>query len=464
MDKLQQMADALTKKREAVKSILGKTEQSGEELAQADTLIAEIEREDAAYKAAVKRAEFATANEQAIKVINAPVTPIAHPGSGDENKINSTKAITEPTYSRFTGLKHLKTEREAYRFGQWFLACAVAPFVANGMQTYAKAVEFTREQGLKAQSGATNLDGGALVPEEFDTMIIDLREQYGVFRRNSKVVPMASDTKIVPRRVSGLTAYFVGDNAAITESQKGWNDVQLVAKKLATLTKYSSEIAEDAIINMGDDLAGEIAYAFAQKEDECGFNGDGTSTYGGITGITEKLLGLSGTIANIAGLVVASGNAYSEITLADFNKVVGKLPQYADTPNAGWFCHRTFYYEVMQRLELAAGGVTAMEVSQGRRGRPLFLGYPVNFTQVMAKVEANSQIPALLGDLASGTRFGDRRSTTVAVDSSLGFANDQWAIRGTQRFDIVVHDVGNASATSTARIPGPIVGLITAAA
>ena len=31
-------------------------------------------------------------------------------------------------------------------------------------------------------------------------------------------------------------------------------------------------------------------------------------------------------------------------------------------------------------------------------------------------------------------------------------------IRGTERFDIVVHDVGNDSGT-----PGPIVGLITAA-
>jgi hypothetical protein len=36
-------------------------------------------------------------------------------------------------------------------------------------------------------------------------------------------------------------------------------------------------------------------------------------------------------------------------------------------------------------------------------------------------------------------------------------------LRGTQRYDINVHDVGNASATASLRQPGPIVGLITAA-
>jgi hypothetical protein len=60
------------------------------------------------------------------------------------------------------------------------------------------------------------------------------------------------------------------------------------------------------VINMGDDLAGEIAYAFALKEDQCGFIGDGTSTYGGMQGVCTKIKGLSGTIANIAGLVVAT--------------------------------------------------------------------------------------------------------------------------------------------------------------
>jgi HK97 family phage major capsid protein len=37
-----------------------------------------------------------------------------------------------------------------------------------------------------------NEAGGFLVPEEFGNDLIDLREIYGVFRRNAKMVPMAS--------------------------------------------------------------------------------------------------------------------------------------------------------------------------------------------------------------------------------------------------------------------------------
>ncbi len=78
--------------------------------------------------------------------------------------------------------------------------------------------------------------------------------------------------------------------------------MRLTAKKLMVLTKYSNELNEDAVLNIGDDLAGEIAYAFALKEDQCGFLGDGTSTYGGITGVTTALLNVfAGTPANVDG-------------------------------------------------------------------------------------------------------------------------------------------------------------------
>ena len=105
-------------------------------------------------------------------------------------------------------------------------------------------------------SVGVNTAGGFTVPEEMSSAIIDLREEYGVFRRESKVVPMSADTKTVPRRTSGLTAYFVDENSAVTESTKGWDQVMLVARKIAALAKYSSELDEDSIISMADDLAG----------------------------------------------------------------------------------------------------------------------------------------------------------------------------------------------------------------
>jgi hypothetical protein len=100
------------------------------------------------------------------------------------------------------------------------------------------------------------------------------------------VVPMGSDTLNWPRRTGGLTAFFTGENQAVTESQAAWDNVNLTAKKCAVLTRMSTEIEQDAVVAIADWLVGEMAYAFASKEDDCGFNGDGTSTYGGMRGLT----------------------------------------------------------------------------------------------------------------------------------------------------------------------------------
>lgn len=362
----------------------------------------------------------------------------------------------------FAGDRNGKSGMErAFRFGQWILA-------SLGNE---KAKQFCADQGLahvKLAQETVNSSGGYLVPEEFGTDLIDLREKYGVVRKLFKMRPMASDTRTDPRRVSGLSAYFVSEGGAGTESTKGWDQVRLTAKDIMVLSRITNQLSQDAVINIGDDLAYEIAYAYALKEDQCGLIGTGTSTYGGIVGVTQKLLGLSGTIANIAGLYVATGNLFSEFTLADFNATVGKLPQYADGPVTKWTAHRTFYYGTMQRLELAAGGVTSYEVREGNRV-PKFLGYPVEISQVMPSTDSNSQVAACLGDFEKGASFGDRQQTTImfsehaTVGGESVFERNEIAVRGMERVDINVHDVGNASATAASRVPGPIVGIISAA-
>jgi HK97 family phage major capsid protein len=388
-----------------------------------------------------------------IEAMKSSVITYNHSGTPSTKADNTIPAPTIE-FSRVSKVKNFKgtvagrnAEERAYRFGKWFKGMVVGDpsskqwCDANGIQT-------------KALSEGTNYLGGYLVPPEFSTDIIDLRETYGVARQVARVVPMSADTLTIPRRVGGLTAYFVGEAATITDSNKTWDQVSLVAKKLAALTLWSSELNEDAMISIGDDLAGEIAYAFSQKEDECYFNGDGTSTYGGITGVRSKLRNVDATISNIKGLQVATGNAYSEIVLSDFHGVMGRLPLYARN-GAVWIMSAAFFDTVPHKLQVAAGGNTVVDIANG--GVQRFLGYPVVLSQVMPTNEANSQICALLGNFRLGSTFGDRRLLSLALSSEYKFAEDQLAIRGTERFDINVHDVGNTTAA------GPIVGLITAA-
>src|SRR6185436_8238088 len=88
----------------------------------------------------------------------------------------------------------LEGDVRAYRFGMWALAAIGRP----------KALNWCREHGIQliegtetktAHSEGTDSTGGYLVPEEFGTDMIDLRERYGVVRRLFKNVPMTSDTR-----------------------------------------------------------------------------------------------------------------------------------------------------------------------------------------------------------------------------------------------------------------------------
>jgi HK97 family phage major capsid protein len=329
------------------------------------------------------------------------------------------------------------------------------------------AIKYCRENGIaltRTQTGTDNTKGGFTVLPEFEQTIFDLRLQYGVARRVLDVVPMAGDTKLVTRRTGGLTAYAVGAGARGTYSTMTDDQFELVARKWMVLSKFEDELSEDSFINWADRLASESAYAFTFSEDDATFNGDGTSTYHGIVGLTSKILGLSATRANIASVVVASGNQWSEIVIGDLLAVVGKLPSFArSSGNVRWYCTSEFWATVLQRLALAAGGVTHAEF-EGQL-KESFLGKPVEIVEAMQHSEANDTIPLLYGNLAQAATFGDRRGVTIKMTDSndTDFESDLNAVKATERFDINVHDVGNQSATAGLRKAGPVIALLTAA-
>ena len=452
MDPLQQV---IAKQSELVteqKGLFAKADVTDEDLSRIEAITEELKTLDA------KRAQHQRVEE--MKADNARREAELNT-LGDRPTITHGKATDGPAaapalvLSR-TRLQHIKGEQaheRAYKLGQFFLA-AIARQPA--------ATEWCRKNGvdLKVHTESNDQGGGFLVPTELDDELIVLREQFGVFRQFAKRKTMKADTRSIPRRKTGLTAYFQGEAQTIQESMKGWDRVGLTAKKLSVLAKYSNDLAEDAIIDIGDDLAGEISYAFAKKEDDCGFNGTGDQSHGAILGVLFKMATVfAGGAANNPGVITGSGNGYAlawNFLLKDFTRLKGALPQYADTPAAGWFCHKLFFHTVMEQLMLAAGGTRAAEVAEGRR-EPLFLGYPVHFSQILPSAPAQGQIPVVFGDLSLAATFGDRRQTTIAMSEHLNFAEDEIAIRGTERFDINVHDVGD----TVNNLPGPLVGLLT---
>lgn len=359
--------------------------------------------------------------------------------------------IVNPEYFRYGSLKAFRgkdAKRDAYSAGKWLMA-TVMGHTAQG----AVARQWCRDHEIRVQTEGINTAGGFIVPTVMETAIIDLREEYGLFRKEARILPMSSDHTLIPRRSGGVDAYFVGETTAITESDKSWNQVELTAKKLGALTRMSTDLSEDSIINLADDLAGEMAYAFAVKEDACGIDGDGTATYGNMTGIRTMMI--DGAHAGSFFINVTPGDQWNEILVSDLTSTAMTLPMYARA-NAKWYCHPLVKATVFDRLALAIGGNSAVNLGEGAMQK--FMGYPIVESASMPSVDAgtamNGLIGIIFGDMKLSTTLGDRRGITVKVSTERYLEYDQIGIQATERFCIVNHDIGGG-----AGVYGPLRGL-----
>lgn len=432
-----------------------------------DKLHEEIKALDVQIKAVQEHNKRREVSAARIEELERPIGQTARPQEPQNRPDPNAGALSTfrvPASARRTGVLKAFTPRQgetaaecdvrAYRAGMWLrMACF------NDQ----RAGQWCLNNGLGldirgAMGGSSNPDGGFLVPEEFSRAVIDLREQYGIFRQQVRVWPMGSDTLDIPRRSGGVTIGPVGENpaSAISQSNPTFNMVKLVAKKAGGLCLLSSEIAEDAVIDLADWVAQEFAYGFSLFEDQCAYLGDGTLTYLGITGL-KSLFSTNGAPGGgtLKGAVsAASGHdTMAEIDQTDIASCMAALPQYAKM-NAKFYCSSVFDEMVFGRLLAVAGGNT-VQTLQGLRGRS-YMGYPIVISQVMeTSLSTINGTPYLFfGDLSKSSALGDRRQVRVFPSEHRYMDTDQIGIRGTERFDLVHNDVGD---TSTA---GPVVALL----
>ncbi len=353
-------------------------------------------------------------------------------------------SIMEATPKLYGSLKNCHSRVSAFRFGVFAAGILGVPWAATASR------ELWEPSALMTES--TNTAGGALVPDEFQDEIIVAREKYGVIRKYARVCPMASETLRVPRRTAGLTAYPVGEGVTATETTSAFNGFGFVAKKWITLLRASSELSEDAISAFGDYILGEFAYSFAVAEDNAGFAGDGTSTYAGITGLKNALLG--GCVSTSAGTTWAS------ITAAEVSAWLALSLDYEGAKDPAIYCSKAFFHAVLERLAIASGTASGLQIVNGLP-QYFFNGYPVRFTKSTPTATAVNTISAYFGDLSLAVALGDRRQVTVSstLEGSVGgqstWERDELSMKATERIDIVCFEPG------TATVAGPVAALST---
>lgn len=439
-------------------------EDRAEHLAEFDRL----QKEKETAQASLRRAEQLARDQAAA---DAPRTAPAHQPAGhnphDAVAAGRPGELTVPARAKRHGplVAFKAREKDAYAAGLWLAGALCGDVRDFERMTYFRGkarelgMEFTENPSASYApsanlTGLSNQQGGFFVPEVIDTTIIEVVLNYGVLRRLAEVVPMTSDTRTTPRYSARMVAYWIGRGQKPASSDPAWNAIQLIAKDLAAMTKIGRQIDEDSLIDLGEKVTMSMGEAFALAEDAAGFNGDGSSTYGGITGLLTAL----GLAANANCVKTATGHATpASLTNQDFTAVEAAAPNYLGA-DWRWYCHKAFYWNSMANLGLVAGGNRVDTIAEGPNQRT-FHGYPVEFVNVMPAAPASGAIGAILADLKMAVKIGDRRGRTIQS----GYENDDFTrqlmtILGTERVDINVHTV--ADPLGDANAPGgPVMAL-----
>ena len=399
------------------------------------TLIADLQAESKKHEASIVTLKDAVANADRAKENRLNAEAI-HVNRESHSVITGGNLLSVPAKAKGSKTKYFENEAEAYAMGKWILGLCGE----NASRRDAIAMGFSYEND---QAGGSPSLGGATVPTPLAATIIRLVEEYGVFRRFSRNMPMSAATLDVPRRTGPLTVMYPNEGQVITGSDVTSDQVQLVAKKYAVLNIMSTELLEDAIISWTDLIATEIAWSIALAEDTNSFLGDGTGTYGGITGIANALQ---------AGSLIAGGaGLWGGVDLGRLEQLAGMPPAYAGFQGR-WYMNRYAYFTAIVSLLNAAGGTDMRQIEQG--GELMLMGYPVTFTQVLpGKSGADGDLGIVFGDLALGSMLGTARNLNIRLLTELYAASDQVGMVATSRSDTVIHDVGDADNA------GAIVGL-----
>lgn len=302
---------------------------------------------------------------------------------------------------------------------------------SQGVHEYNTYVDKAWQDVNKAnyQNVTTTADGGALVPDpEFIAEVERLTQDYGVAARLANVRSTDRDSVTLLKGTNEISFTKTGE-ATAQNAQKLTYDYSTVAldKYIATLV-MTSEVVEDAAIDMFNDAANEIARARAKLFDQLVFT---DSTYGLLSPTIAKAYA-----TQTVGAAITNFDADDAMNAR--YKVVASIRR-----NARFFMHPSVWNVLRQTKEATTGGYLFGPV--GTEVTPMIDGVPVELVDVMPEygaIGANKAF-AVFGDLGRvmihvkrllETKVFDSGTVKDAGGSDINLiTQDAWAMRATLR-------------------------------
>ena len=303
---------------------------------------------------------------------------------------------------------------------------------AAGIAEYNKYVDKAWREVNKAnyQNVTTTTDGGALVPDpEFVAEVERLTDDYGVVSRLADVRMTDRDSVTLLAGTNEVSFTRTGEATAQNAQKLTYSATTVALDKYVATLVFTSEVIEDAAVNLWNDAAAEIARARAKLFDQLVFT---DATYGL----------LYAPDAGEAYKTLSVGTAITDFSADDAMdaryKVVGSVRK-----NGRYFMHPTVWNMLRQTKEATTGGYLFGGV--GQSVTPTIDGVSVELVDVLPEkgdITANEPF-AVFGDLSRIKLHVKRMLETKIFDSGVVkdaggsdinlITQDAWAMRATLR-------------------------------
>jgi len=150
----------------------------------------------------------------------------------------------------------------------------------NALRSNFKRVEDILQEGVDA-------DGGYLVPEEYDSRLIETLKEENIMRSLATTISTSGQHKINVA-ASDPAAAWIDEGGALNFGDSKFAQVLLDAHKLHVAIKVTEELLYDSAFNLENYILSSFGQALANAEEDAFLNGDGT---GKPTGIFHKTNG-----------------------------------------------------------------------------------------------------------------------------------------------------------------------------
>jgi len=214
----------------------------------------------------------------------AAVQPIG--GSADIGM--SASEVRSFSFQRAINALANPNNREAWEAAAFERECSEAAQQRNGKPSQGIMVPSDVLRGQRDLLVGTSTAGGNLVSTDLRTgdFIDLLRNRLALANVGATVLNGLQGNVSIPRQTSAASAFWVGENAAPTESQQAFDQISMTPKTIGAFVDYSRKLLLQGSIDVESMIRNDLARVLSLEIDRAGIYG---------TGSTNQPLGLTNT-------------------------------------------------------------------------------------------------------------------------------------------------------------------------